>query len=70
MNGRLLWYEAIEDKSAELCFICYNAHSELYFPKYILLEIVLRICYNKLVKVALMLVHYRKILHKSLSSET
>jgi len=41
-----------------MCIVCY------FFPmENIALEIVLCICYNKPVKVLLMLMHYGKILH-------
>jgi len=57
----LLLYEAIQHESAELCFIFRSACSVLYFPlENIVPEILLRIRYNKPVKVPLTLVHYGK----------
>ena len=56
-----LLYEAIQDESAELCFIFRSARSVLYFPlENIVPEILLRIRCNKPVKVPLTLVHYGK----------
>jgi len=50
----------MQDESAELCFNFRSARSVLYFPlENIVPEILLRICYNKPVKVLLMLMHYR-----------
>jgi len=57
----LLLYEAMQDESAELCFIFRSTHSVLYFPlENIVSEILLHIRCNKPVKVPLTLVHYRK----------
>jgi len=54
-------YEAIQDESAELCFIFRSARSVLYYPlENIVPEILLRIRCNKPVKVLLTLMHYRK----------
>jgi len=59
-SGKLL-YEAMQDESAELCFIFRSAHSVLYYPlENVVPEILLRIRCNKPVKVPLMLMHYRK----------
>ena len=56
-----LLYEAIQDESAELCFIFRSTRSVLYFPlENIVPEILLRIRCNKPVKVPLTLVHYGK----------
>ena len=56
-----LLYEAIQDESAELCFIFRSACSVLYFPlENIVPEILLRIHCNKPVKVPHTLVHYGK----------
>jgi len=56
-----LLYEAMQDESAELCFIFCGARSVLYIPlENIVPEILLRIRCNKLVKVPLTLVHYGK----------
>ena len=53
-----------EMKIAKLCFSFPNAQSALYFPlENTVPEIVLRIHYNKPVKVLLAFVHYGKILH-------
>ena len=60
LDLRLL-YEAMQDESAELCFIFHSTHSVLYFPlENIVPEILLRIRCNKPVKVPLTLVHYGK----------
>jgi len=60
-NTSHLLYEAIQDESAELCFIFHSTRSVLYFPlESIVLEILFRIRCNKPVKVLLTLVHYRK----------
>jgi len=64
-----LLYEAILDESAELCFIFRSARSVLYFPlENIVPEILLRIRFNKPVKVPLTLVHYGEILHAGVVS--
>jgi len=56
-----LLYEAMQEESAELCFIFCSARRVLYFPlENIVPEILLRIRCNKPVKVLLMLVHYGK----------
>jgi len=61
-----LLHEAMQDESAELCFIFRSARSVLYFPlenivsENIVPEILLRIHCNKPVKVPLILVHYGK----------
>ena len=53
--GNLL-YEAMQDESAELCFIFHSTRSMLYFPlENIVPEILLRIRCNKPVKVPLSL---------------
>jgi len=57
----VLLYEAMQDESAELCFIFRSTHSVLCFPlENIVPEILLRIHCNKPVKVPLILVHYGK----------
>ena len=59
--NQCLLYEAMQDESAELCFIFHSTHSVLYFPlENIVPEILLRICCNKPVKVLLTLMHYKK----------
>jgi len=51
----------MQDESAELCFVFRSTRSVLYFPlENIVPEILLRIRYNKPVKVPLMPVHYGK----------
>jgi len=56
-----LLYEAMQDKSAELCLIFHSTHSVLYFPlENIVQKILLCIHCNKPVKVPLTLVHYGK----------
>lgn len=61
--------ETIKDESAELCLIFHNVNSVLYFPpENVVPEIVLCICYDKPVKLLLILVYYGKILHTGVVS--
>lgn len=63
-----LLYEADEEENAKTLLIFHSVNSVFLPGENMVLEIVLRMCYNKPVKVPLTVVHHGKILHAGMDS--